>query len=89
MIVAVSSLTAWVKQTVMLEVDVVIGSVATDVAGALYGEVIVINYINCGCISMCELCNTSVTTMCIYKIKRLYNLFYRCFLLTEKGCEDH
>ena len=52
----------------MLEIDVVtavmIGLVATDVS-LLQGDVIIINFINCYCILLCEL----VVIMCFYKLK--------------------
>ena len=52
----------------MLEIDVVtavmIGLVATDV-GLLQGDVVIINFINCYCILVCE----PVVIMCFYKLK--------------------
>ena len=57
-ILVVTLLTAWVKQSAMLEVEVMkavmIGLVATDIAGLHQEEVIVIICINCYCIFVRE-----------------------------------
>ena len=47
--------------------------------------------IYCFCIPICDLCYTLGATMSFHEFKLLLlcNLFYKCLLLTEKGCGDY
>ena len=79
----------------MLEIDhmtaVIIGLVATDVVGLLQEEVIVINFINCYSILVCELCKSLLQPYVLTNSRcwLLCNLFYGCPLLTKKGCGNY